>query len=329
MKAIVISEGGGPESLRLKDVADPTPGPAELLVRVRATALNRADLLQTLGLYPPPPDVPKDIPGLEYAGEVAAVGARVQRFKVGDHVMGIVGGGAFAEYVVCHEREAIAIPSRMNYREAAAIPEAFLTAYDALVLQAGLRGGETVLIHAAGSGVGTAAVQIASALGARAIGTVRTPEKLTALKSLGLHHGIVADRELPAFAREVKSVTDGVGVDVVLDLVTGGTAGETLDSIAPRGRWLMVGMVGGASASLELASLLRKRITVFGTVLRSRPLEEKIALARAVEKSVIPLFVEGRLRPVIDNVYPSTNVTDAFARLSSNASFGKIVLEWP
>lgn len=328
MKAAVTSDSGGPDSLRIKDVPNPTPGPSEIQVRVRATALNRADLLQTLGLYPPPPDAPPDIPGLEYSGEVSAVGEKVRRYKVGDHVMGIVGGGAFAEYVVCHEREALPIPTRLSFKDAAAIPEAFITAYDALVLQANLRASEWVLIHAAGSGVGSAAVQIASALGAKVIGTARTAEKLTGLRSLGLHHSVAVAHENPAFAAEVKKLTSGAGVDVVLDLVTGPTMPETLDCIASRGRWLLVGMLGGASASLELATVLRKRVTLLGTVLRSRPLEEKIAVAQRVEKELLPLFNEGRLRPVVDFVYPISSIAEAFARLSSNASFGKIVLEW-
>lgn len=323
-----MTDGGGPDTLRIQEVPDPQPGPTELLVKVHSTALNRADLLQTLGLYPAPPDAPQNIPGMEYAGEVVAVGARCRRFKVGDPVMGIVGGGAFAELLVCHEREAMPVPALMAYRDAAALPEAFITAYDALVLQGGLRAGETVLIHAAGSGVGTAAVQLAHAFGARVIGTSRTQQKLDRLKTLGLHHAVLTDSDVPAFARDVKTLTHGVGVDVVLDLVTGGTTQQTLACLAPRARWLLVGMLAGAQASFELGLLLRKRVTLHGTVLRSRPLEEKIAVAQAVEKALLPLFTDHRLRPVVDSVYPMTSLSDAFSRLSSNASFGKIVIEW-
>lgn len=326
MKAVVIAEPQGPESLRIKDVEPPQPGPNELLVRVRATALNRADLLQTLGLYPAPPDAPKDIPGLEYAGEVVATGVRVQRFKAGDRVMGLVGGGAFAELLACHEREALAIPDGLSFQDAAAIPEAFLTAYDALVLQAKLRATEHVLIHAAGSGVGSAAVQLCAALGANVIGTARTPEKLARLKDLGLHHGIATNEE-PAFAAAVKAVTGRRGADVVLDLITGASFEETLKAVAPKARWLLVGMLAGASAELDLSAALSKRVTLIGTVLRSRPLEEKIALAQEAQRTLLPLFAAGKLRPVVDSVFPLSGLQDAFARLSSNASFGKIVVE--
>jgi putative PIG3 family NAD(P)H quinone oxidoreductase len=329
MKAAVLTDSEGPDALRIKEVADPVPGPTELLVRVRATALNRADLLQTLGLYPPPPDVSQEIPGMEYAGEVVAIGARCRRFKVGEHVMGIVGGGAFAELLICHEREAMRIPTMMSFTDAAAIPEAFITAFDALSLQAGLKASESVLIHAAGSGVGTAAVQIAHALGARVIGTARTADKLTRLKPLGMHHGVLTGGDAPGFARDVKTLTDGAGVDVVLDLVTGDTVAETLNCIAQRARWVLVGMLGGAQVTVDLALLLRKRATLMGTVLRSRPIEEKIFVAQATEKTLLPLFAERKLRPVVDCVYPMANLSEAFARLSSNASFGKIVLEWP
>lgn len=328
MKAAILADSGGPDALRIQHVPDPTPGPTELLVKVHASALNRADLLQTLGLYPPPADVPQDIPGMEYAGEVVAVGARCRRFKPGDQVMGIVGGGAFAEFLICHEREALPIPAQMSYRDAAAIPEAFITAFDALCLQAGLRSGDTVLIHAAGSGVGTAAVQIAHALGAKVIGTARTAEKLARLKPLGLHHGVLTGGEFPNFARDVKTLTGGVGVDVVLDLVTGDTTQETLQCLAPKARWVLVGMLAGAQGTFDLAQLLRKRATLLGTVLRSRPIEEKITVAQATEKTLLPLFAEGKLRAVVDHVYPMFSLSEAFARLSSNAAFGKIVLTW-
>ncbi|MFL5318999.1 MAG: NAD(P)H-quinone oxidoreductase [Myxococcaceae bacterium] len=327
MKAIVITNSEGPESLRVQDVADPVPGPSELLIRVRATALNRADLLQTLGLYPAPPDAPKDIPGLEYAGEVVAVGPRVSRYKIGDRVMGIVGGGAFAELLLCHERESMPIPPGMSFTDAAAIPEAFLTAFDALVLQAGLRAGENVLISAAGSGVGTAATQVANAFGATVIGTARTPSKLEKLRELGMHHGISTGDD-GLFADEVKKITHGRGVDVVLDLVSGPTVNETLAALAPKARWVLVGMMAGAQAEIDLALLMRKRAHLVGTVLRSRPLEEKIAVAQAAERTLLPLFEGKKLRPVVDTVHPMSKLQEAFTRLSSNASLGKIVLEW-
>lgn len=317
----------GPEGLRIEDVPSPAPGPDEVRVRVKATALNRADLLQTMGLYPAPAGVPADIPGLEYAGEVAAVGARVTRWKVGDRVMGLVAGGAWAEELVTHEREALAIPDGLSFADAAAIPEAFTTAWDALVLQGGLRVGSTALIHAVASGVGTAALQLVHAFGARAIGTGRNAQKLERAKALGLEHAILVSKDAPAFAAEVKRRCGG-GVDVVLDLVGGDWLPESLDALAPQGTLMLVGLVAGASAEVPLRTVLGKRLTVKGTTLRARALEEKIAVARAFERQVVPLFASGRLKPVVDAVLPMTELQPALARLAANDTFGKLVLTW-
>src|SRR5690349_16874225 len=222
MKAIVISKPGGPEVLELREVASPEPGRGEVRVRVRATAVNRADLLQRMGVYPPPPDVPQDIPGLEFAGEIDAVGEATAGWRVGDRVFGLCGGGTYAEQLVAHGRAVARIPDGMSFTDAAAVPEAFLTAWDAMVAQAGLRSGEWVLVSAVGSGVGTAAVQIARALGARSIGTARTAAKLDRARALGLDEGVVA--EGGKFAARVNELTGGRGADVVVELVGGGYA---------------------------------------------------------------------------------------------------------
>lgn len=327
MKAVRITEPGGPEVLKLGELPAPEPGPSEVQVRVRATALNRADLLQIMGLYPAPPGFPADVPGLEYAGEVTAVGAKAQRFQVGDRVMGLVGSGAFAEQVVVHEREAIRIPDGMDFTQAAAIPEAFITAYDALVLQGGLRGAETVLIHAVASGVGTAGSQLAAAFGATVIGTARTAEKLVTCKALGVHHGVLVSGE-PAFADEVRALSGGRGVDVVLDLVGGNYLEQTIQALAPLGRIIVVGLMGGMSAEVNLAALLGKRGRLFATSLRSRGVEEKIGVALALERQVLPLFARGLLRPVIDTVLPMAEIQRGFARMAENATVGKVVLTW-
>ncbi len=328
MKAIRITDRGGPEVLRLVDAPAPVPGASEIQVRVRAFSLNRADLLQCLGLYPAPPDAPQDIPGLEYAGEVCGVGARVCRWREGDRVMGLVGGGAFAEQLVVHEREALPIPGALSFTQAAAVPEAYATAFDALVLQGHLRSGERLLIHAAASGVGTAAAQLGAALGCTVVGTLRSAHKAQACRALGVGHVVLCPEGAPAFAAQVREHTGGRGADVVLDLVGASYAEQTLEALAQRGRWLLVGVLGGVQASLNLAGLLHKRIQLVGSVLRSRPLEEKILLARAFEQQLLPLFEQGRLRPVVDRELPAAQVQQAFEALATNQPVGKIVLAW-
>jgi NADPH:quinone reductase len=319
---------GGPEVLSLEERPDPTPGPSELLVRVRATALNRADLLQIRGNYAPPPDVPPDIPGLEYAGEVLAVGPRVRRFQPGDRVMGLVGGGAWAEQLTVHEREALPIPEGMDFTDAAALPEVYLTAFDALVLQGGLRTGETVLVHAVASGVGSAAALLCRAMGVRVVGTGRNTTKLERAREWGVERTVLVDGTPPRFAEAVRQATGGRGVDLALDLVGGDYVPETLEALAPQGRVMLVGLVAGSRTQVNLGILLMKRLRLTGTVLRSRPLEEKIALAQAAERHLLPLFRSGALKPVIDAVVPMKDIRDALARMASNETVGKVVLHW-
>jgi putative PIG3 family NAD(P)H quinone oxidoreductase len=325
MRAIVIREFGGPEVLELREVPTPEPGRAEVRIRVRATAVNRADLLQRLGGYAAPPDASADIPGLEYAGEVDAVGDGVRNLAVGDRVFGLVGGGSYAEYLVTHSLTTARIPEGLGFREAAAIPEAFLTAYDALVTQARLAAGETVLVNAVGSGVGTAAIQVARAIGARSIGTARSAEKLERARALGMDHGVLA--EGGGFAARVREISGGEGVDVVLELAGGAYLAEDLACVAPRGRIVLVGLMAGGRAELDLRALLTRRIELRGTVIRSRPLEEKIALARVLARHLVPLLARGALRPVLDRSFPLAAAAEAHAYVGSNQSFGKVVLE--
>jgi putative PIG3 family NAD(P)H quinone oxidoreductase len=325
MKAVVIRAPGGPETLELREVEAPQPGRGEVRVRVRATAVNRADLLQRMGHYPAPADAPQDIPGLELAGEVDALGDGATEHAVGDRVFGLVGGGAYAEFVVCHERTLAKMPDRLTFTDAAAIPEAFITAYDAMVTQARLAAGETVLVHAVGSGVGTAAVQIARAVGARAIGTARSEEKLARARALGMHEGIwVKDGK---FARAAKDFTGGRGVDVVLELVGGAYLVEDLACAASRARVVVVGLLAGARAEIDLGVVLRKRLALYGTVLRARPLEEKIAVTNAFARHVVPLLAQGDLEPVVDKVFPLSAAGEAHAYVAGNAGFGKVLLE--
>jgi putative PIG3 family NAD(P)H quinone oxidoreductase len=321
VRAIAIQKPGGPEVLTVVERPRPEPSRGEVRVRVRATAVNRADLLQRMGAYPAPPDAPPDVPGLEIAGEVEAVGPDVRRLAVGDRVFGLVGGGGYAEAVVAHERALARIPERLSFEQAAAVPEAFITAHDAIVGQAGLAGGESLLVHAVGSGVGTAAVQLGRALGAFVIGTARTAEKLERARPLGLDAGVVA--EGGRFADAVREIAEPA---VVLELVGGGYLAEDLRCLRTLGRIVLVGLLAGRSQEVDLGLVLTRRARILGTVLRSRPLEEKLAVMRVFEEQVVPLFARGKLEPVIDIVLPLDEAAAAHERMASNEGFGKIVL---
>lgn len=326
MRAIVIAEPGGPEVLQEREVPAPTPERAEVRVRVRATAVNRADLLQRMGRYPAPSDAPRDIPGLEFAGEVEAVGAAVEAWSPGDRVMGLAGGGSYAELVVAHGRALARIPERMSFAEAAAAPEAFITAYDAMVTQAGLASGECVLIHAVGSGVGTAAVQLARAIGARAIGTARSAGKLERAAELGLEASMAVLVDNASFADAVLARTRGAGADVVLELVGGDYLPEDLRCAGPRARIVLVGLLAGARAELDLGTIMHKRITLHGTVLRARPLEEKILAMQTFARHVVPLLATGAVQSVIGHTFPLSAAAEAHRYVASDAGFGKVVL---
>ena len=321
MKAVVITRFGGPEVLEVQDVPAPQPGPDEILVRVRGTALNRADLLQRAGGYAAPPGVPQNISGLEFAGEVAESGTNARRWSKGDRVMGIIGGGAHAEFVAAHQNAVAAVPANLELTDAGAIPEVFMTAHDAL-RQAGFKAGDNVLIHAVGSGVGLAATQLVKALGGRAFGTSRTPDKIERAKEFGLEAG-TALADLLAFA---KDVTSGRGFDVVLDLNGGPYFAASLEAMALKGRLILIGGVAGGKTNVDLYQILGKRLHVIGTVMRARSLEEKIATTNAFAAEVVPLLAEGAVQPVIDSVFPLEKVQDAHRRLESNETFGKVVL---
>lgn len=326
MRAVVITRYGGPEVLDVREIEPPPPGPREVLIRVRASALNRADILQRMGRYPAPPDVAKDVSGIEFAGEVAAIGAGCSLWSSGDRVMGLVSGGAHADFVVVNEATLLRIPAGWTWAEAAAAPEAFITAYDALVTQAGLRSGETVLIHAVGSGVGLAATQLVRSWGGIPYGTSRTGQKIVAAVSRGLVDGVAVTSDIAAVVTSARRWTSGRGVDIVLDLVGGHYVAVSIDALARMGRLLLVGTIGGPRATIELGRVLAKRLTIRGTVLRSRSLEEKVLVTRAFEGDVMPRFANGDLKPDIDSVYPISAIADAHRRMESNASCGKVVL---
>jgi len=326
MKAVIITRAGGSEVLEVQDRPIPEPGLNQIRVRIAASALNRADVLQRKGNYPVPPGAPADISGLEYAGRVDAVGQGASMWKTDDPVMGVVGGGGHAEYLCVHEREAIRAPRGMALEEAAAIPEGFLTAYDALFTRLRLRTHETVLIHAVASGVGTAALQLARVAGARVIGTARSPAKLDRATRLGLDVGI--DASLKDWVSQLEASVGTERVHAVLDLVGGSYLDGNLRVLAQRGRLVVVGLTAGATAEFNMGLLLRKRLTIVGTVMRARPLEEKIAIARDFSERIVPLFENGRITPVIDRVMPFTQIRAAHDLMESNETFGKIVLRW-
>lgn len=327
MRAVIISSHGGPEVLELREIEEVEPGPGQIRVEVRASALNRADLLQRRGMYPAPAGVRQDVPGLEFAGVVEKLGPGVEGLEVGDRVMGLVPGGGCAQRVVVHAREAVPVPAGLGLDEAGAIPEAFMTAYDAVHLQCGLRMGEGVLIHAVGSGVGTAAVQLARAAGARTLGTSRSAWKLAGARACGLEVGI--DASSGEFVQQVLDATGGKGVEVVLDLVGGGYTAQNLQVARPQGRVVTVGLIGGAKAEVPLRTLMARRLTWRGTVLRARPLEEKISLAQDFAQRVVPGFASGALRPIIDRLMPIEEIVEGHRHMESNANFGKIVMTWP
>jgi len=326
MKAVVISRPGGPEVLEWRDVPQPAPAAHQVLVRVHAAGLNRADLLQRQGKYPAPSGVPADIPGLEFAGEVAGLGAEASRWRNGQRVFGIIAGGAHAEYLVAHQDTLAEIPANLDWTSAAAIPEVFITAHDAMVTQAGLRAGETVLIHALGSGVGLAALQLARAHHAIPFGTARTAAKLERARELGLEDGVALSGSFTALADAAQRWTSGRGFDVILDLVGGPYVDASVDVLALHGRLMLIATSAGARAEFNLARALSRRVTIRGTVLRARPLEEKVAVTRAFTDEVVPLFAAGKLRPIVDSVFPFTEPRAAHQRLESNQTFGKVVL---
>lgn len=326
MRAVIITRPGGPDVLELAERPAPVPDSTEILVRVRASALNRADLMQREGRYPPPPDAPADIPGIEFAGEVEAVGSRVHLWRPGQRVYGIAGGGAHAEQLVAHERAVAEVPAGVAWGDAGAIPEAFITAHDALVTQAAVRPGERVLIHAVGSGVGLAAVQLARAFGAIPYGTARTAEKVERARGYGLEDGLTLPGGVEPLGEQLRRWTGGRGVDVVIDLVGGDYIAADVSAAALKGRIMLVGLLAGRSTSIDLGGLLRQRLTIRGTVLRSRPSNEKVEATRAFARDVIPLLASGKVKPLIDRIFSLDQIREAHELLESNATFGKIVI---
>lgn len=328
MRAVVLEGYGGPEVLRLREVPDPEPGRGEVRVAVQATALNRADVLQRLGKYPPPGPKPAfEIPGLEFAGRVEKLGPEVAEWKVGDRVCGLLAGGGYAERVVTHERMLLPVPEGLRWAEAAALPEAYFTAWDALVERAGLRPGEVLLVHAAAGGVGVAALQLARMLGAGTLwATTRTPAKAERLRREGLADAVVAASEPQEIARQVGERSGGRGPDVILDFVGGPYLEANVALAAPGGRIVALSYLGGARGTLPLGALLFKRLTLVGTTLRGRPIEEKMVLTQRFRREVLPHVASGRVRPILDRVVRLEEIAEAHRLMEENRTFGKVAV---
>jgi tumor protein p53-inducible protein 3 len=327
MKAVLVREAGGPDVLELGETAMPSPASGEVLVRVMATALNRADIMQRRGKYPPPPGA-SPILGLEMAGEVVAVASDVERLAVGDRVCGLLSGGGYAEYATIREDHCLAMPDQMSYEAAAAVPEVFLTAFQALHWLGGAREGETVLIHAGASGVGTAAIQLAREAGLTVIVTASSG-KHQLCKSLGASHAI--DYSTEDFSDRTLSATSGRGADVIIDFIGAPYLDNNLRASAIDARIILLAMMGGSKVeALNLRDLFRKRISLITSTLRNRSDEYKASLTADFEAYAIPLFVSGALRPVVDSIVSVRDVRSAHERMEANQNAGKIVmrLDW-
>lgn len=323
MQAAIFAAAGGPEVITFAERPVPAPGAGEVRVRVRAAGLNRADILQRRGQYPAPPGWPAEIPGLEFAGEVEQLGAGVTRWREGDRVMGLVGGGAMAEALVVPADELLAVPSALTITDAAAVPEAFLTAWDALTARGQLREGQRLLVHAVASGVGTAAVQLARLLGAQHVaGTSRSAAKLARCAALGLDLGLDTATNA-AFADRLPAP-----VDVIVDVLGGPAFSENLRALAPFGRLVMLGFLQGARSEADLAPILRKRLTITGATMRTRLGEERRPLVAEFAARVLPALADGRLTPVVHAVRPMAELAVAHAEMERDETFGKVVLRW-
>jgi len=324
MTAIAIKVPGGPEVLHPEQRTTPSPGPTEVLVKVRAAGVNRPDVMQRKGQYPPPPGAP-DIPGLEIAGEVVAVGGNVTRWKVGDDLCALVAGGGYAEYCLTDEATALSVSQGFSFVEAAALPETFMTVWHNVFERGGLRSGESFLVHGGSSGIGTTAIMLAKQFGAKVIATAGSAEKCEACRKLGADVAVDYNRE--DFVTAAKQATDGKGVDLILDMIGGDYVDRNFEAAAVEGRVVQIATQKGAKVTIDLRRLMLKRLTHTGSTLRARSVAEKAAIARALEAKVWPLLQAGKVRPVIDSTFPLTKASEAHARMETSLHIGKIVLE--
>ena len=326
MTAIGIKTPGGPEVLVPEERPVPAPAATEILVRVRAAGVNRPDVMQRKGQYPPPPGAP-DIPGLEIAGEVVAIGDKVSRWKIGDKVCALVSGGGYAEYCVTDEATALSMPKGFSFVDAAALPETFMTVWHNVFERGGLKSGETVLIHGGSSGIGTTAIMLAKQFGAKVIVTAGSPEKCDACRKFGADVAIDYNKE--DFVAAAKQATGGKGVELILDMIGGDYVDRNFDAAAVEGRIVQIATQKGPKVTVDLRRLMLKRLTHTGSTLRARPVADKAAIARAVEAKVWPFLESGKVRPVIDSTYPLAKAAEAHARMETSLHIGKIMLELP
>jgi NADPH2:quinone reductase len=323
MRAVIASEGGGPEVLEVVSRPLPRPQEGELLVRVRAAGVNRPDVLQRQGHYPPPPGAP-DVLGLEIAGEVVASGPGASLFQADEKVMGLVAGGGYADYAVVHETNALPVPARLSMEEAGAIPETYFTVWTNVFERGRLAQGETFLVHGGTSGIGTTAIQLAKAFGARVIATAGTPEKCEACLRLGADVAVNYRNE--DFVKAAKEATGGKGVDVILDMVGGDYIPRNHEAAGTDGRIVQIAFLRSSKVELDFRRLMLKRLTHTGSTLRSRSVSEKAAIARALEQKVLPLIADGRCRPIMDSTFSLEEVRRAHERMDGGEHIGKIVL---
>src|SRR6204780_3699791 len=323
MTVIGISKPGGPEVLLPETRPVPVPAPGELLVKVEAAGLNRPDVAQRSGSYPPPPGA-SDLPGLEIAGVVVALGAGSSKHKLGDKVMSLVAGGGYAQYCIAQDAQAMAVPPALSMAEAGAIPETLMTVWHNVVERGALKPGETLLIHGGSSGIGTMAIQLAKAFGSKVIVTVGSKEKADACTKLGAGHAINYKTE--DFVEAVKTATGGAGVNVILDMVGGDYIDRNYDAAAVDGRIVQIAVLGGAKATVNVTRIMVKRLIHTGSTLRPRSNADKAAMVAAIEAKVMPLFREGRIKPLIDSTFPLQKAADAHRRMESSEHIGKIVL---
>jgi len=324
MRAIEITQPGGPDVLRPATRPTPEPGDGEVLIQVSAAGVNRPDVMQRQGMYPPPPGAP-DTPGLEVAGRVAQLGKGVSRWKVGDRVCALVAGGGYAEYVTAPSEQCLPVPGDLSMVEAASLPETFFTVWANVFERARLSAGETLLVQGGSSGIGVTAIQLAHAFGNRVYATAGSDEKCRACEQLGAERAINYKTE--DFVAVVKDLTGGRGVDVILDMVAGDYVPRELECLADDGRLAIIAFLGGTKAELNLIDILRRRLTISGSTLRPRPVSFKAELARALEEKVWPLIAAGKIRPVIYSRFPLDKACDAHALMESSAHVGKLMLE--
>ena len=323
MTAIAIKTPGGPEVLQPEERPLPTPGPTDVLVKVAAAGVNRPDVMQRKGQYPPPPGAP-DIPGLEIAGEVAALGAKATRWRVGDKITSLVVGGGYAEYCLADEAIALPVPNRLSMIEAAALPETFFTVWHNMMERGRLKASETMLVHGGSSGIGTTAIMLAKQFGAKVIVTAGSPEKCAACKKLGAD--VAINYKTEDFVAKVKEATDNRGAELILDMVGGDYVDRNHDAAAVEGRIVQIATQHGFKVTVNLVKIMQKRLTHTGSTLRPRPVPDKAAIARALEEKVWPLLSAGKVKPVIDSSFPLAKASEAHARMDSSAHIGKIVL---